>query len=124
MNKSKNTAPILLTLNKSCYFADCEHVIIISHFVSFEHVILICHFANFEQVKKTVKLLWEKPDAYALLFFSQPPLVSSLTLPWTIARFFDPFYTFSPAHRRVIHNFTLPPFECIGIQFFNLYTCD
>ena len=26
----------------------------------------------------------------------------SLTLPWTIARFLDPFCTFSPAHRRVI----------------------
>ena len=55
-------------------------------------------------------------------FFSQPPLVSSLTLPWTIARFLDPFYTFSPAHRRVIHDFTLAPFECIDIQFFNLHT--
>ena len=32
------------------------------------------------------------------IFFS----ASSLTLPWTIARFLDPFYTFSPAHRRVI----------------------
>ena len=29
-------------------------------------------------------------------------LTSSLTLPWTIARFLDPFCTFSPAHRRVI----------------------
>ena len=58
-------------------------------------------------------------------FFSQPPLVSSLTLPWTIARFLDPFYTFSPAHRRVIHDLTPPnPFECIGIQFFNSLTCD
>ena len=27
---------------------------------------------------------------------------SSLTLSWTIARFLDPFCTFSPAHRRVI----------------------
>ena len=32
-------------------------------------------------------------------FFS----TSSLTLPWTIARILDPFCTFSPAHRRVIH---------------------
>ena len=32
------------------------------------------------------------------IFFS----TSSLTLPWTIARFLDPFCTFSPAHRRVI----------------------
>ena len=29
---------------------------------------------------------------------------SSLTLPWTIARFLDPFYTFGPSHRRVIRN--------------------
>ena len=35
-----------------------------------------------------------------------PPTLSSLTLPWTIARFLDPFYTFSPAHRRVIRDFT------------------
>ena len=34
------------------------------------------------------------------IFFS----TSSLTLPWTIARFLDPFCTFSPAHRRVIRN--------------------
>ena len=31
-------------------------------------------------------------------------LTSSLTLPWTIARFLDPFCTFRPAHRRVIRN--------------------
>ena len=41
-------------------------------------------------------------------FFSQPPLVSSLILPWTIARFLDPFYTFSPAHRRVIRDLPYP----------------
>ena len=29
---------------------------------------------------------------------------SSLTLPWTITRCLDPFYTFSPAHCRVIRN--------------------
>ena len=29
---------------------------------------------------------------------------SSLTLLWTIARFLHPFYTFSPAHHRVIHD--------------------
>ena len=29
---------------------------------------------------------------------------SSLTLPWAIARFLHLFYTFSPAHSRVIHN--------------------
>ena len=31
-------------------------------------------------------------------------LISSLTLPWTTARFLDPFCTFSPAHCRVICN--------------------
>ena len=30
--------------------------------------------------------------------------MSSLTLPWTIAGFLHPFYTFSPAHRRVIRD--------------------
>ena len=52
-----------------------------SHFANFEQV--ISHFADFEQfiikivilltlnkTKKTVKVLWEKPDVYALLFFS------------------------------------------------------
>ena len=34
------------------------------------------------------------------IFFS----TSSLTLPWTIARFLHPFYTFSSAYRRVICN--------------------
>ena len=34
------------------------------------------------------------------IFFS----TSSLTLPWTIARFLDPFCAFSPAHCRVIRN--------------------
>ena len=37
---------------------------------------------------------------------------SSLTLSWTIAGFLRPFYTFSPAHRRVIHhNFVNQPFR-------------
>ena len=34
------------------------------------------------------------------IFFS----TSSLTLPWTIVRFLDPFCTFSPAHHRVIRD--------------------
>ena len=34
------------------------------------------------------------------IFFS----TSSLTLPWTIAKFLDPFCNFSPAHRRVIRD--------------------
>ena len=37
---------------------------------------------------------------------------SSLTLPWTIARFLDPFCTFSPAHRRVTRKtFFFQPFR-------------
>ena len=82
---------------------------------------------TFNKSKKlTAKLQWAKPDVYALLFFlAQPPLATSLNLLWTIARFLDPFYTFSPAHRRVICYFTAPnPLECIGIQFFNSLTCD
>ena len=39
-------------------------------------------------------------------------LTSSLTLPWTIARFLDPFCTFSSAHRRVIRDtFIFQPFR-------------
>ena len=30
--------------------------------------------------------------------------ISSLTLPWTIAGFLHPFYSFNPAHRRVIRD--------------------
>ena len=42
------------------------------------------------------------------IFFS----TSSLTLPWTIARFLDPFCTFSPAHCRVIRDtFIFQPFR-------------
>ena len=45
---------------------------------------------------------------FIIIFFS----TSSLTLPWTIARFLDPFCTFSPAHRRVIHDtFIFQPFH-------------
>ena len=39
-------------------------------------------------------------------FFLHCILTSSLTLPWAIAGFLHPFYTFSPAHHRVIcHTF-------------------
>ena len=42
------------------------------------------------------------------IFFS----TSSFTLPWTITRFLVPFCTFSPAHRRVIHDtFIFQPFH-------------
>ena len=39
---------------------------------------------------------------------SKSPFKSSLTLPWTIARFLNPFYTFNPAHRRVIRDRMIP----------------
>ena len=46
---------------------------------------------------------------YLFTFFF---LTSSLTLPWTIARFLDPFCTFSSAHRRVIRDtFIFQPFR-------------
>ena len=46
------------------------------------------------------------------IFFS----TSSLTLPWTIARFLDPFCTFSPAHSRAIRNtFIFRPFHYLLI---------
>ena len=42
------------------------------------------------------------------IFFS----TSSLTLPWTIARFLDPFCSFIPAHCRVIRDtFIFQPFR-------------
>ena len=53
------------------------------------------------------------------LLFPPNSSASSLTLPWTIARFLDPFYTFNLAHRKVIRDFTPPnPFyrECYGFE--------
>ena len=45
---------------------------------------------------------------FVCIFFSK----SSLTLLWTIARFLDPFCTFSPAHCRVIcDTFSFQPFR-------------
>ena len=44
-------------------------------------------------------------SSYVMLFFIHCFSKSSLTLPWTIDRFLvHPFYTFSPAHCRVIHS--------------------
>ena len=57
-----------------CIFIFDLHFVVVSSFVDFLHSHFIC--------------------------FS----TSSLTLPWTIAGFLHPFYTFSPAHRRVIHD--------------------
>ena len=87
LNKSKKIVVILLTLNKSknsSHFANLEQVIIISHLANFRQVkkhsshfaeFWIGHnsFCYFEQVKITVKLLREKLDAYAWLFFLPTP---------------------------------------------------
>ena len=43
-------------------------------------------------------------DVFIILFFIHCFSTSSLTLPWAIARFLHRFYTFSPAHCRVIHD--------------------
>ena len=42
--------------------------------------------------------------SYVMLFFIHCFKTSSLTLLWTIAGFLHPFYTFSPAYRRVIRD--------------------
>ena len=41
--------------------------------------------------------------------FPPQSLTSSLTLPWAITRFLDPFYMFSLAHRRKIWDFSPTP---------------
>ena len=52
-----------------------------------------------------------------LFFFIHCFSTSSLTLPWTITGFLHQFYTFSPAHRRVIRDtFTL---NLCGIFFYS-----
>ena len=52
------------------------------HFIFDLHFVVVHHLSFF----------------FIHIFFS----TSSLTLPWTIARFLHPFYNFSPAHRRVV----------------------
>ena len=55
-----------------------------------------------------VVVILHLPMFFIHIFFS----TSSLTLPWTIARFLDPFCTFSPAHHRVIRDtFNFRPFH-------------
>ena len=43
-------------------------------------------------------------DVFVMLLFIHCFSTSSLALPWAIARFLHPFYSFSPAHRRVIRD--------------------
>ena len=79
-----------------------------------------CHARGLLRSSLTCDLRDTMPCQRSLtLFFPPNSSASSLTLPWTIARFLDPFYTFSPAHRRVIRDFTPPnPFyrECYGFE--------
>ena len=42
-------------------------------------------------------------SSFLFLYFIHCFSTSSLTLPWTIAEFLHPFYTFRPAHHWVIH---------------------
>ena len=59
------------------------------HFISF-----CCHFC-----------FWSSFCCHLLTFFIHVYFAtSSLTLPWTITGFLNAFYTFSPAHHRVICN--------------------
>ena len=43
-------------------------------------------------------------DVFEILFFIHCFSTSSVALLWAITRFLHPFYTFSPAHRRVIRH--------------------
>ena len=65
------------------------HSFLCLHFVVVLHSFFVLHFVVFV-------LMWYCSSHC----FS----TSSLTLPWTIAGFLHPFYTFSPAHRRVIRD--------------------
>ena len=58
---------------------------------------MVLAWENFQEVFVTVFLLHER-------FFIHCFSTSCLTLPWVIARFLHPFYTFSPAHRKVIRD--------------------
>ena len=69
-------------------------VVDVLHFIFDLHFIVICRFSSFTFCFST----------------------SSLTLPWTIARFLHPFYTFSPAHCRVIHNTSIFNFSDIFLR--------
>ena len=65
------------------------HSFLCLHFVVVLHSFFVLHFVVFV-------LMWYCSSHC----FS----TSSLTLPWTIARFLHPFYTFSSVHHRVIHD--------------------
>ena len=118
----------------SSHFANFEQVItkivILLNLSKSKNYLLFVknYFTDFEQVKKTnSKTPVGEAGCLCIAFF--PPTLFSVTLPWTIARLLDPFYTFSPAHRRVIHNFTLHPAPPViwmhmhlCIQFLNSHT--
>ena len=60
------------------------------HFIFDLHFVVVFHLL----------MLFILLSFFIYIFFSK----SSLTLPWTIAGFLQPFYTFSPAYRRVIRD--------------------
>ena len=67
-------------------------LVVVLHFIFDLHFVVVLHLSMF----------------FIHICFS----TSSLTLPWTIAGFLHPFYTFSPAHRRVIRDtFIFQPFR-------------
>ena len=69
-------------------------------FISFLIFILFLLYLHFIFDLYFVDVVLHLSMLFIHIFFS----TSSLTLPWTIAGFLHPFYTFSPAHRRVIRN--------------------
>ena len=99
MNESKNAVVILL---------------------NFEQV--ITHFVDFEQVKITVKLLREKPDAYALLFFLPIPFSVIPQSSVDYRQVFRPILYFRPSPSQSDLRLYRLPFEWIDTQFFNLPT--
>ena len=122
--EEKSPRTLHYTLLKISHFADFEHVIIkISYFADFEHVIiklviLLTLNESSNTINKTplgetgcLSIFLFFVECLGIQFFDSPhpsPITSSLNLPWAIATILDPFYTFSPAHRRVIHDFALP----------------
>ena len=89
----------------------------------FKKLVILLTLNKFK--KLATKLVCWETGCLCIFIFPHPTL-SSLTLPWIITRFLNSFYTFSPAQCMVICDFAPPNpfFESIGIQFFNLLTCD
>ena len=69
--------------------------------------------ATYPWLCRTCVIYQKPPTPLVTRCFTLQLLTSSLTLPWAIARFLDPFYTFSPAHCRVIRD-SFPPNPSLG----------